>query len=285
MLSGEPKLMKSQDNWEQKVLEIKTLNVNGMPLKNAIQIHNWSIAMYRNYHRRLNLPRSKPRIYNTNINYFKDIQTEDQAYFLGFIYADGCIHIPKSGRSSKVLAIKIHEKDGYILDILSNLITPQKNKRHICELGPTNKLSNMVVYAVNSDEIYNDLYNLGVRPRKSLEGGMIFPVLNNDLYPHFIRGFLDGDGWISFRKDRNTCNVGFCSTCKDFLLEIQNLFNFKFTFSLKNNKDTSILGNLPVYNLSTESRKNVLYLKEYLYKNATIFLKRKFENINKVIAS
>jgi hypothetical protein len=274
--------MKPQENWESKVLEIKTLNANGQPLKEAVQLHNWTVSMYRNYHRRLNLPRCNPRVYNTDIHYFSKIDTENKAYFLGFIYADGCIHSPTSNRSSKVLSIKVHEKDGYILDILSKDISPQRSKNIYKSSGLSD--SKMAMYTVNSDDIYNDLFKLGVRERKSKECSLIFPSLPSDLMRHFVRGFLDGDGYISYRKDRDTCNVGFCSTSKEFLIEISKLFNFKWCLCLSNKKEIE-LGFQPIYSLTTESRKNVLFLKDYFYKNSNVFLQRKFDNINKVIAS
>ena len=45
-----------------------------------------------------------------NHSYFEIIDSEDKAYFLGFIYADGCLVTNK--RSS--LYIKIHTKDQHI---------------------------------------------------------------------------------------------------------------------------------------------------------------------------
>ena len=49
-----------------------------------------------------------------NHSYFEKIDTEDKAYFLGFIYADGSIVTNK--RNS--LYIKIHSKDQHILEDL-----------------------------------------------------------------------------------------------------------------------------------------------------------------------
>ena len=53
-----------------------------------------------------------------NQSYFENINTEDKAYFLGFIYADGSI--VTEGRNS--LYIKIHTKDSHIIDSFINCI-------------------------------------------------------------------------------------------------------------------------------------------------------------------
>jgi len=271
--------MKRPKNWEQKTLDIKSLNTNGTPLKEAVKLYDWTIPMYRNYHKELNLPRTIGRRYKTNIHYFENIDNEYKAYFLGLIYADGCIYSPNSGKSSKVLSIKLQEQDGYILYKLAELISPERKPRIITEYNQfTEENVNRVMYSINSSKMYNDLYKLGIRERKS-NSNLLFPNLDKDLYRHFVRGFLDGDGYISYRKGRNTACVGFVSTDNNFLLDIAALFAFKFCNGIKNNRK------LPVYYLTTESRKNVLYLKDYLYKDSNIFLSRKFEKINMVTAS
>lgn len=271
-----------EENWKEKLLEIKELNIKGTPLIDAIKLHDWTIHKYRNLHRKLNLPRVKGRLYKTNLDYFKNIDTERKAYFLGFIYADGCIYSPKSNKSSKVFSIKLQQQDSYILEELAKDISPDRkpiSHKEICSFN--NKISHMTMYRVNSDEIYNDLYNLGIRERKS-KANLIWPTLNQDLYRHFVRGFLDGDGWISLRLDRNTACVGFCSTDNSFLIKISELFDFKWCNCLKNK---SIGNYLPCYNLSTENRKNVLFLKDYLYKDSSIYLIRKFNKFNMLTAS
>jgi hypothetical protein len=40
--------------------------------------------------------------YKFNENFFKDIDTENKAYWLGFLYADGCILDMKLGDGTKV---------------------------------------------------------------------------------------------------------------------------------------------------------------------------------------
>lgn len=270
-----------EENWKEKLLEIKELNIKGTPLKDAIKLHDWTINKYRTLHSKLKLPRAKGRLYKTNLDYFNVIDTERKAYFLGFIYADGCITSPKSGRSSKVFSIKLQKQDSYILQELANDISPERSpieRKELCSF--TKKESDMVFYRVNSDEIYNALFKIGVRERKS-KGNLIWPSLPLDLYRHFIRGFLDGDGWISLRLERNTACVGFCSTDNSFLLKIAGLFDFKWCNCVKNKNKKF----LPCYSLSTESRKNVLFLKDYLYKDSSIYLIRKFNKFNMLTAS
>lgn len=55
--------------------------------------------------------------YITNNTYFDNIDTEDKAYFLGLIYADGCNDIP----NNRLIITLIHT-DGYLLERLNSLV-------------------------------------------------------------------------------------------------------------------------------------------------------------------
>ena len=48
------------------------------------------------------------RKYNCNYDYFKEIDTEDKSYWLGFLYADGSIHKTKHTID---LVLSINEKE------------------------------------------------------------------------------------------------------------------------------------------------------------------------------
>ena len=52
--------------------------------------------------------------------------------------------------------------------------------------------------ALNSDKLVSDIEKLGVVERKTLT--LTFPNLREDLIPHFIRGYFDGDGSVFLHK-------------------------------------------------------------------------------------
>ena len=56
------------------------------------------------------------RIYTLNENYFEQIDTQEKAYFLGFLWADGC-------NCNGVIHLVLQEKDKYILEKFNELIT------------------------------------------------------------------------------------------------------------------------------------------------------------------
>ncbi|WP_338449515.1 LAGLIDADG family homing endonuclease [Niallia oryzisoli] len=130
------------------------------------------------------------RIYTLDTQFFKEINTEYQAYILGFLTADG--YVNKNGRN---LAVAIKESDADILKQIkkamgSNAILGTKRK-------PKNQ-EDLKVLGISSKEIVSDLVKFGIVPNKTKE--ITLPVLHKELYRHYIRGLWDGDGYIGKRQ-------------------------------------------------------------------------------------
>jgi hypothetical protein len=126
-----------------------------------------------------------------NEDYFEIIDTPEKAYFLGFIFADGClIDNPKEYRYK--LNIKIHNKDEEILKKFISLLDSEveiwrSNHRDISEIG------------FSSKKMINDLKNLGLHQNKTYT--IDYPNIDENLERHFLRGYFDGDGCIRINKD------------------------------------------------------------------------------------
>ena len=129
--------------------------------------------------------------YNYDINYFKVINTEEKAYWLGFIYADGCI----TSDIRQQLIIELCKQDRIILE------------RFIDCINGNNKIyENKYSYRLSicQKDFTNNLLNKGVFPKKSLL--LEFPstdIIPTQLIRHFIRGYFDGDGCISCNQYYN----------------------------------------------------------------------------------
>ena len=127
-------------------------------------------------------------------HYFENIDNEEKAYFLGLIVSDGCIY-SQNIRSSMV-TITLQDCDKYILERFIKCI---KSNKHITSDG-----RGCFEIQILSDIMVNDLRKYGLFENKSLH--TIFPKnLPKDLYCHFIRGLIDGDGSISFYNRQNRC--------------------------------------------------------------------------------
>lgn len=122
-----------------------------------------------------------------NENYFEKIDTEDKAYWLGFILADGCIC-----RNDLIIALK--ESDtGHIEKFIKNI--EGNNKYQIVECNTTYGKGITARLSIRSKKMFTDLQTLGITPNKSLTASIPKNIPNN-LFRHFWRGVIDGDGFI-----------------------------------------------------------------------------------------
>jgi len=191
-----------------------------------------------------------------NENVFDKIDTEEKAYWLGFIYADGYIS-KRDNNFELTLGLKDVEhlkKFAKFMSYESNV----KTDSYRCRFSVTNKhLKSMLVL-------------LGVTPQKSLT--LKFP--NSDQVPveflnHFIRGYFDGDGSVMIcGAKKNKLKTNLIGT-KKFLKKV--LFICKISKKLSHDKRHNM--NVFYFDLAIAKSKKLL---KYIYKNSTIFLERKF---------
>ena len=131
------------------------------------------------------------------LKFFEDIQTEIQAYLLGFYVADGSLN-----EERHTIRIKIKNTDSEILDLYSNYICPDARRVIFPEtsmIGPKGKeihISEVGQVDITGKIICDALVSYGYGPRKTYQE-LHLPKLSDELLWHFIRGYFDGDGCIT----------------------------------------------------------------------------------------
>jgi len=236
-------------------------------------------------------------------DYFSVINTEKKAYFLGLIYADGCIREVGNNRQ-KTLTLVLQEEDFDIVSELNDEITPYKKATiqkppSIIDKGWKGRAN----FTVSSDRLCNDLINIGCNINKSVVG-IKLPNIPNELKKHFIRGYFDGNGGISIKKveykykrisNYNLSKIPdkynyrpslyFCSTDIIFLNGIFNYLNkiLKFKCVIQNYEFHT--KNLVTYQKRIEHKDEVIRFYNYIYSDSTIYLNRKYEKFNMLIKS
>lgn len=212
-------------------------------------------------------------------NELEVIDDEKKAYFLGFIYADGCISITQRGNNKGVKHVfQMSLVDESIVRKLQSVF-PFLNINEFDYGKYIATHRRQFALRKVSKKLFMDLLNNGVFERKSGENAnkLSLPNIKGSLLNHFVRGYFDGDGSISIPKKRpNMRRADMCGTCDNLIREIKLL--------LEKNKIKC-----PIYRIRTDNRvaplsvlewvnyKDITDLKEYLYKDATIFLDRKKE--------
>lgn len=200
-----------------------------------------------------------------NNKVFSKIETEEQAYWLGFLYADGYISLNNNDveLSLKLLDAEHLNKFKKFLTSSSRIRLDFKTPR--CR------------FCVSNAEFKEDLIKLGCFPQKSLF--LTFPstnILQEKLYPAFIRGYFDGDGCLSHtysdtKKKRFTVCTSFIGT-KEFCKSLENILNKKeIYFSWYHNKNHAD----NIWSIKCNKKCSVKLL-NYLYENANIYLERKY---------
>lgn len=221
--------------------------------------------------------------YTYNEDYFKKIDTAEKAYWLGFLYADGCITRFYRGDKLKSMSLELTLKDEdceHLVKFKSALESNVPIQHRV--IAKKYKADRMVI---NSTKMCRDLIKLGCTPTKSLT--LEFP--NKDIVPlefesDFIRGYFDGDGGISYSEGEYFNNARnkyykqyhyrcyFCGN-EQFLMELKTVLN-------SNNIKTSDLkkdGRSQAVNLYIYGNDNIDKLKKYLYTDDCVNLSRKFD--------
>lgn len=175
------------------------------------------------------LPGYRNRLYKVDHNYFKNIDSPDKAYFLGFLWADGHVEVCRGSYSMK---LEIQKRDLEIIENFRSFINSNYPIKHYSVLTKMEKVSEMISLCVNSKWMFDDLVDKGVIPRKSWLAGIPKNIPEN-LISHFMRGVFDGDGCICITRKPNgliknaqfiICGTGvFCRWCLDTIRRYANI--------------------------------------------------------------
>lgn len=213
---------------------------------------------------------ARPRTYLLNENVFTNIDTEEKAYWFGFIFADGCISVSCAGQH--VLQIKLKADESFFLEKFTEFIETDRPIKFGKSENRFGKVEFCYV-SISSKKMVDDLVKNGLQFRKS--NIAIFPNIEESLIRHFIRGYIDGDG--SFfpakgGKRSKTYSLGFNVLGTKEFLEILNSY-LPFPVPLYKENRTEY-----TYYLSTTVGLNkVVLLYDFLYLDAQIFLNRKLQ--------
>ena len=197
-----------------------------------------------------------------NEHIFDCIDTEEKAYWLGFIYADGNISQPrrKSGRSGYDFELSLAIKDINHLHKFNKFMQYKGNN--------VKTDSYRCRWYIGNKHLWETLNSYGCIPNKSLV--IKFPEnLSTTLIPAFIRGYFDGDGSISTKETSKTTLQSSLIGTKDMLNKICLYSNINTT--IKNPKNYN--PNTWVFTLSVVKSQTFL---KYIYNNSTIYLDRKY---------
>lgn len=213
------------------------------------------------------------RKYKLNENYFEKIDTEEKAYWLGFICADGCISSCSKKTKSLRLKFNLHRKDKEVLEKFRISIEGDMPiKEFTSNKGIAKMESEEVKIDINSNKLCESLISKGVGFRKTYNLDM--PEISKHLIRHFIRGYFDGDGCFCKYLIKGTDNYRYTFEIVGQSPEILEAFQKYFEsvgikttiYTRQSNKSKRLM---------TGSKKELIKLSKLLYEDSNIFIHRK----------
>jgi hypothetical protein len=207
--------------------------------------------------------------YNADYNYFKEIDTEEKAYWLGFIAADGSV---TNNTEHRMLYIRLGIEDKeHLVKFLSDI----KATHTVKEYEYKNKCCQIVI---NSKQLVEDLAQWGIIQRKTYN--LVLPDISDHLMRHYIRGYFDGDGSFTYhavsgRKHKDpefniTGLDSFVEKIQDILIKECGLSKTKMDYRFDDQ---------PWAQFKYVGRLQVCRIYHYLYDDANVYLTRKFDSI------
>lgn len=238
--------------------------------------------------KRFNLIPKKAYKNTVKDSFFDKIDSEEKAYLLGFFIADGCIN-KTTTRSKGRFGINQSEDDKEIVEAYKkHLQIPSKiqiveNQSGVKYRKPQWRIRWTSVHMMKTME---NIYN--IHSHKTTDTEFEFPInlIPKDLQGHFVRGFIDGDGYVGNNGQVHNFSVSVVGTSEKFLTTIGNLVSGAtgMMYSLYKSKGKTIdYINLRWSSERVDKLEKITNLRNYLYNNATIFLSRKKDKIDAYI--
>lgn len=177
-------------------------------------------------------------------NFFSNVQSEIQQYWLGFLWADGYLN-----KKNNSLRLELKDKD-HIEKFCKDLSYPIKRIRK-------RKDKNTWFIHISSKKMSQDLQKLGFKEN-----------VPEWIDRHFLRGFFDGDGSIYHQG-----KTSFCTSIIGTLEDLKKLSKL-YPFPIKKFREVSTSKGM--YRIETHGIQSSLEFSNLIYDNAGIFLTRKY---------
>ena len=185
----------------------------------------------------------------------------DKAYFLGLMITDGNV-------CGNFVSLSLKSTDR---DIIKTFAQKTRNSNKLSE---DKRGNGMIRTGAKCKDWVKDLVKHNVYANKTYTTA--FPdTVDEKFMSHFIRGLIDGDGWISYKSH----SIGFCGTerlvtqVRDKLVDVLGVFNVKVIHSGQH-----------LWMINWASKRDIKNIGEFLYKDKRdCYLKRKYNNYLKII--
>lgn len=259
---------------DQEEQEIAKIYKSGISTRAIARIYGLSgktvvIAALKRTGTKQRSPAERNRKHYIDPHTFDVIDTQEKAYWWGFIYADGYVGRERS------LAVTLKRSDiNHLIELKTFLKAEHPVKR--CIQKTNGKGYPTAQFYATDQHLGKRLVELGITVRRK-EFFKVKHNLPSELAQHWIRGVFDGDGHVSTIGSRRP-EVNFSGNI-EMLRFIREALH----------EGTGLRADQLIYKHSFADLTYLAYtgrlqdkaIGEFLYKNATIYLERKWDRFQK----
>lgn len=252
---------------EKEIVDLYLAGFSGLKIAKKLQIHQCVVYRILTKHKILRTNKENYKIiFNDSV--FEKIDSNEKAYWLGLLMADGQVQNKK--QSSKILRIDLENTDAYIIYKFADFLNLDHKRIKSYINNNDTKFSRLVV---PSDKICQDLEKFGIIPNKTFT--CLWPYLLEEKYfSHFIRGYFDGDGCITNIKKGGTFKI---IGTEEFLSKMQEALIKLLDFNKTKLQERHPERKTNIRSLEYGGSNQMIRLREFLYKDAILYLKRKYD--------
>lgn len=215
------------------------------------------------------------RSFPINDTYFDEIDTEDKAYSLGFLIADGCIREErrKNGNISRRICFANSVDDKEAIELIHSRICPDAVLS--IDNQSTSEITRKDRYTLQwtSEHMVDTLINkYHILPKKTLDAEFMLPMdsIPNNMWRHLIRGFFDGDGHCG------KWEIQFIFTAVPFMKQVLAFFK-DFNIKIYEVQGKTV----KYYKAVIHGGQKVLsFTRDFFYKDAHYYLSRKYKQFH-----
>ena len=270
-----------KDRWTEEEEKYLKMVYQEMPTKEIAENLGRTPDAVQNHAKKMGM---KKYPYTCDYRFFEKIDTEEKAYWLGFLSADGWISKNEENQSGAV-GVELQYGDidhlrKFNKSINGNYQITDRWRTTGFKDGSNTKKYHTCVLRIFSIQMYNDLFVLGFNKEKSYNLKM--PEIPDELLRHYLRGYFDGDGCfaISYNSSKRISkySCSFVGASKDMIEQIEEVIHNIGILSTR--MDTyqreGYARMWRVWVNDGDSHGRLKFL-DYIYKDATIYLDRKYK--------
>ena len=270
-------LYKKELPWTDEEINFIKDNYMEMPISDISKLLNRTSCAVQLKASRMGL---KKYPYTCDYHYFDKIDTEEKAYWLGFFTADGWMSKNQKSNAGAV-GFELQYGDINHLRKFNKSISGNyqiTDRWRICSISKyKNKKHHYCLIKIFSLTMYESLQQLGFNENKTYNADI--PKIPTDLLHHYLRGYFDGDG--CFCLTNKSFSIGFVTASKylnDSLKELLNTLHISYSVYAYISEF-----NTQMYSIRIQKNDDKLKLLDYMYKDSSIYLDRKYKKYLKAI--